>query len=59
MLVEVLSKPEYPFGDAGNEARVELSDGRSLAAPAAKQGEPHLIMEALVREYLTARQPRK
>jgi hypothetical protein len=59
MLVEFLTKPEFPFGDEGSEAPVELSDGRSLAAPAAKQGEPHLIMEALVREYWTARQPRK
>jgi len=59
MLVEVLTKPGFPFEDARNEAPVELSDGRSLAAPEAKQGEPHLIMEALVREYLSTRQPTK
>jgi hypothetical protein len=59
MLVEFLTKPELPFGDAGNEVPVKLSDGFCPAAPAAKQGEPHLIMEALVREYLTAHQPAK
>ena len=59
MLVEFLTKPELPFGDAGSEVPVKLSDGLSPAVPAAKQGEPHLILEALVREYLTAHQTRK
>ena len=49
---EIQTKPEFPYGAAGNEAAGRASDRRPPAIAAARERETDLIMEALVREYL-------
>jgi hypothetical protein len=58
MLHECQTRLEFPYDAAANDAAAKASEGRVLAAAAARQRETDLIMEALLREYLNSPQRR-
>jgi len=56
MLNAPQTQVEYPCRTMANQLVAEASEGRSFAIGAAiRQRETDLIMEALVREYMTVR----
>jgi hypothetical protein len=53
MLHDLKTKREFRVDVRGNEVAVRTADKPSPATAATWQREPDLIMEALLREYLT------
>ncbi len=55
MLHAVQTKLEYPDGTAANRPVAKVAQDRCFAIDADTQRQTDLIMEALVREYMTVR----
>jgi hypothetical protein len=55
MLNALPTRLEYPYVTTAKQPAAIASEGRSFAVGAARQRETDLIMEALVREYMTVR----